>query len=201
MTPSQAAKLVAVLLQAYPQAQFGPSSSALYERELADLDAGTALDAVRRIVRTNKWLPTVAEIRAAAVDVTAGARRLGVEAWGDVVEAIRRIGSYQAAPEFTDQATSECVRLLGWLNLCRGTNEAADRARFVELYDGLSGRQRADLVAGKALPAAAPVGALPWRTGGLRALPAAPVALGLTESQARELEALDELDEQRKAAQ
>lgn len=154
MRASEAAELVAMLLQAYPQAQFGPASSALYERELADLDESLALAAVQRLVRTSKWLPTVAEVRAAAVDVQQGPRRLGAEAWGDVLEAIRRTGAYRPAPRFADPKTAECVRLLGWLALCRGSNEAADRARFIELYDGLQERARADVVAGRALPPA-----------------------------------------------
>lgn len=155
MTRVEAAKLVAMLLQAYPSAQFGPASSALYERMLADLDAGVCGAAVERLIGTSKWLPTIAEIRAMAADLRHGARRLGVEAYGDVVEATRRVGSYRPPPEFADPLVAECVKLLGWRNLCRGENEASDRARFIELYDGLSERQRTDAAAGRTLPAPA----------------------------------------------
>jgi hypothetical protein len=113
---------------------------------------------------TSKFLPTIAEIRAAAVEMAHGARRLGGEAWGDVGSEIRRVGAY-GEPQFTDPVAAECVRLMGWRNLCLGTNDAADRARFVELYDGLAVRARADQVAGEALalpkPQSQPVRALP----------------------------------------
>lgn len=155
MKRSEVAMLVAELMQAYPQSQTGPATSAIYERELEDLDRALALDAVRRLVRTSKWLPTIAEIRAAAVEVRNGPKRPAVEAWGDVVAAIRFVGSYQPEPPFADPLVAEAVRLMGWRNLCLGDNDVADRARFCELYDGLQTRERVEVAAGsmRALPA------------------------------------------------
>jgi len=157
VTPAQAAKLVGALLSVYPQAQFGQASAGMYERLLADLDFDVATRAVDRLVKSSKWLPTVAEIRAAATDVQHGPRRLGVEAWGDVAAAVRSVGAYRPAPRFPDPLVTECVRLMGWRNLCLGSNDVADRARFVELYDGLQERARVDVVVGAALPPAATV--------------------------------------------
>lgn len=154
-----------MLLQAYPQAQFGPASSALYERELADLDGPTALEAVRRLIRTSKWMPTVAEIRTAAADVRHGPKRLGAEAWGDAMDAVRKVGAYHPPPAFEDALVGECVRLMGWRNLCHSENGTADRARFIDLYDGLQDRARADVVAGKALPPASTATLLPMVSG------------------------------------
>lgn len=189
MKHSEVAEIVAMLLQAYPQAQFGPASSAMYERMLVDLDPATALEAVQRLMRTSKWLPTIAEIRTTAADVRHGPKRLGAEAWGDVTEAVRRVGAYRPPPAFTDSLVTDCVGMLGWRNLCLGANDAADRARFIELYDGLVDRRRADVVAGKALPAPSGAGVLPWRPA-VRSL-AAPTVAAATPKQLADLAALD----------
>jgi len=155
MTPIESAKVVAMLMAAYPQAQMTRQTSGMYERMLADLDRDVAVAAVERLIGSAKWLPTIAEIRFAAAEVRYGPRRLGGEAWGDVVAEMRRVGSY-GAPRFQDPIVTDAVRMLGWQGLCSSTNEVADRARFVELYDGLAERNRKETVVSKGL--ALPVG-------------------------------------------
>jgi hypothetical protein len=131
--PIEAAKLVAMLSAAYRDAPISEATAEVYEAMLADLPFAATQAAVARLVATSKWFPTVAEIREAVVAVERGAVRSGVEAWGDVV--------------------TECVELTGWRGLCLGENEAADRAKFVQLYDALAARDRTDAQAGRALPA------------------------------------------------
>lgn len=155
MNPSESAKLVAMVLGAFPNAiprdpEMARKTAEVYKRMLLDLDFEVAERAVARLIATSKFMPTIAEIRSASIDVQRGARRLGGEAWGDVNAEVRRVGRY-GSPEFTDPLTAEAVRQLGWLNLCDSTNDVADRARFVELYDGLAARARQDQVAGPAL--------------------------------------------------
>lgn len=161
MKKSEAAKIVATLSAAFPRPQMTEPTMKVYEMFLEDLPFEAGELAARRLIATAKFLPTIAEIRAAATELALGPRRLGGEAWGDVGAAIREFGRYQA-PNFEDPLTAECVRQLGWLTLCDSTNDVADRARFVELYDGLALRQRADAVAGASLalpaPSAAPSG-------------------------------------------
>lgn len=153
MTKTEAAKLVAFLLGAYPAVPVSAKTTLVYESQLADLDFVTAQLAVDRLTKTSRFLPTIAEIRSVAVEIQHGPKRLGAEAWGDVLAEIRRVGVY-GLPSFTDPATGEAVRLMTWRGLCLGVNEAADRAKFVDLYDGLQERARGDAVAGAALPPA-----------------------------------------------
>lgn len=151
MTPADVAELVAILAGAFPRPPMTERTMMVYERMLADLEVEAANRAVARLISTAKWLPTIAEIRAAAVEIARGARRAGAEAWGDVTEAIRRVGRYNPCPNFDDPIVAECVRSFGWLSLCDSTNDIADRARFIELYDQLAERGRRDEVAGAAL--------------------------------------------------
>lgn len=153
MTKTEAARLVAFLLGAYSSVPVSSKTTLVYEAQLADLEFSTARRAVDRLTKTSRFMPTIAEIRAMAVEIQHGPRRLGAEAWGDVLGEIRRVGLY-GLPRFDDPRVAEAVHLMTWRGLCLGENEAADRARFVDLYDGLQDRARADAVAGATLPAA-----------------------------------------------
>lgn len=155
MTKAEAAKLVAVLLASYPntpQARVSSSgqtvqTSEVYERMLADLEYPTANAAVERLLATSRFMPTVAEIRDACMDLIHGDQRAGGEAWGECVKAISRWGIYRVPGVdfmFSDPLVARCVAALGWQNLCNSENQAADRARFIELYDRLAVGARRD---------------------------------------------------------
>lgn len=145
MTQAETAKLVAVLMAAYPSNRATPQTSQIYERMLADLDYPEANAAVERLLATAKWMPTVAEIRETALAITVGERKPGGEAWGAVLRAISGMG-YMRQPGkdfvFSDPTTARCVALMGWERLCSSENEVADRARFTELYDQLATQER-----------------------------------------------------------
>lgn len=173
LTRLEVAQLVAVLADAYPRAPVSVETVKVYESLLADLEFEVTQQAVARLIATSKWFPTIAEIRAAVVEIRCGPRRSGVEAWGDVVKAIRFLGAYRL-PTFDDPLVAECVRTAGWVNLCRSDNDAADRARFIELYEALREREHLDQVAGRKLTLRIGGGAL---RGGLR--PAGEILAGL----------------------
>ena len=65
MTPLEAAKTVAMLLAAYPNARVPDGTVLLYETFLAELDRDRCAAAVRAIIRSSKFMPTIAEIVAA----------------------------------------------------------------------------------------------------------------------------------------
>jgi hypothetical protein len=160
MTEADVAELFAMLTGAFPNAKVTPMTGAMYRKALVDLDRDRAAAAVLRLANTAKYFPAIAEIRAAAVELEHGPRRAGAEAWGDVGLAVRRIGRYRE-PTFDDPLVAECVASFGWLTLCDSTNDVADRARFIELYDQLAERGRRELVAGPALALPAPKRELP----------------------------------------
>lgn len=70
MKPSEAAELVMMLLGAYPTAKSTAATGHVFESMLADLDVRTAREAVKRLIATSKFMPSVAEIReeCAAID-------------------------------------------------------------------------------------------------------------------------------------
>ena len=178
MTPTQSAKLVALLLAAFPNARAHvrdvEATSSLYERMLADLDVNAATAAAERLIATSKFLPSIAEIREAALSLAVGDNRPGGDAWGDVLAAVRRFGQYRG-PTFDDPIVGRVVSALGWRELCQSENQHADRARFIELYDRFAASARTETLtaglpsgeryrqlraSGEALPLSAAVGRL-----------------------------------------
>ena len=142
MTPTQSAELVALLATSFPAAKFSEDNAEVYERMILDLDFDLAQRGVAALMATSKFLPTIAEIRAAARDAGTTGRRAPAEAWGDVVEAIRAVGSYRS-PTFTDPIVTHAVKCLGWRNVCLDdSSEASLRARFCEIYAAASERTR-----------------------------------------------------------
>lgn len=102
MTKAESAALVAMLVAAFPGARFGEENAAAYEAGIADISAAEGKAAVDDLVRTSRYLPTVAEIRAEVVrqrklrnDHTRGklqltdedGKRLGPspQAWGELL--------------------------------------------------------------------------------------------------------------------
>lgn len=143
MTKKQVSQLVAVIMAAWPANKVSEATTSIYETMLSDLDDGVATQAVARLMATAKFLPTIAEIRAAAALVQTGHARAGLEAWGDVLREVSRTGAYRI-PCFEDRLVGVCVSSLGWRNICLSENQAAERARFIEMYDRMAERYRVE---------------------------------------------------------
>lgn len=149
MKASEAGRLVGAVLVAYPTVRLTEQQQTtmveLYISTLADLTYEHCNVALLTLIKTAKFMPTVAEIRGAALELAHGPVRAGGEAWGDVVQALRRYG-LQRSPgvdfTFADPVVARCVKALTWGELCRSENVIADRARFVELYDRLASEVR-----------------------------------------------------------
>lgn len=153
MTKLEALDVVELLLAAFPTQRMRMSKTdtagmfAAYASGLLDLEVNEARNAVNRVVKSAQWIPTIADIRAAVVEITQGARKNGGEAWGECCVLIRRYGSHRHPGidfEISDPLIAKTVQALSWRDLCAGDNQAADRARFIELYDQLAKQQRTE---------------------------------------------------------
>jgi hypothetical protein len=87
MTRDDAVKLVGLLFGTYGAADAGRQS--VYVEMLEDLDLPVASTAVRELIATSKWLPQVAEIRAAVVEMVNPDYPSPDEAW----DSVRRRGA------------------------------------------------------------------------------------------------------------
>lgn len=74
MTPTEAAQILAVCAQAWPtmQDRIDEHTTGVWAEALATTDAGCAQDAVRRLIQTDEYPPTVSRIITAARGVAQG---------------------------------------------------------------------------------------------------------------------------------
>lgn len=156
MTEPEAARIVAVICTAYPQQatkldreqKLGMAST--FALMLDDIPYDRANAALRVLIQTRTWMPSVADIRATVAELERGPVRPGGDAWGEVLAKVSRFGSYRTPGvdfAFTDDLVARCVQSLGWQNICLSENAVADRARFIELYDKFATEKRKETVA------------------------------------------------------
>lgn len=137
-------KIVMVMAAFYPAVKLRDETIDGYCMMLADVDRDILQAAVKKCISDCKWFPTIAEIRQAAVEICAPARRSGAEAWGDVLAEVRRVG-YRGAPKFIDTAVARVVSGMGWMTICMSENEMADRAHFIKAYEQTQTRDADDM--------------------------------------------------------
>lgn len=130
----------------YPRETLLPNTQAmeLWYRELCDIPFDVAEAAMRKWVSTNKWPPTIAEIREQAAEIQYGKMPDWGDGWQQVQRALRKYGYYRQkeAMESLDPFVRDIVRRIGFTNLCLSTNESADRANFRMLYEELARREQ-----------------------------------------------------------
>jgi hypothetical protein len=139
----EAGKVVAVIVAACPAQSSKLDASRVaamvdtFAALLDDLSYEQVNAAVRVLLQTRTWMPSVADIRQTVLEFERGPVRAGGQGWGDFLAAVGRYGAYRS-PQFDDPLVARVVAALGWKELCLSENQVADRARFVELYDKLA---------------------------------------------------------------
>lgn len=130
----------------YPKEQILPNNEAmqLWFRELNDIPFNVAEAALRKWVSTNKWSPSIAEIREAAANIQNGEIMDWGEAWEQVCTAIRHYGFYEPkkALDSLDPLTRKVVKQLGFRNICVSENPMAERANFRQCYEIMAKREQ-----------------------------------------------------------
>lgn len=145
MDKREFATFAAALKTYYPKENLLPNSQAmeLWYRQLQDIPYIVAEAALQKWVATQKWSPSIAEIREMAMTVTAGEKLLWSDGWEQVQTAIRKYGSYNipAAMESFDDVTRQTVKRLGFRELCMSENPTQDRANFRDIFNMIAERQ------------------------------------------------------------
>jgi hypothetical protein len=110
-----------------------------WHRFFHDIPYQVMLLAVEKHCFTNDWPPTVKQLREAALAILKPqAPVTPFEAWEKVRKAIPKFGYMREkeALESFDATTRRIVKTIGWLNLCKATDERQDfqRKEFIENY-------------------------------------------------------------------
>lgn len=140
--------LVKGLKSVYTSERFLPDADAIkiWYQMLQDLSYQQTNAAIQKYMLTNKFPPTIADIRELAVTVLHGDLPDWGEGWEQVLKAIRMYGSYRVeeAMESFDPITRRCVERLGFRNICMSENINHDRANFRMIYENLVEREKKD---------------------------------------------------------
>lgn len=130
----------------YPREQILPNQQAmeLWYREVQDIPFPVAEAALRKWVSTNKWSPSIADIREMTADIQHGEIPDWGEAWESVLKSIRKHGMYniKGAMESLDPLTRQAVERIGFRELCMSENIAVDRANFRMVFETLQKREK-----------------------------------------------------------
>jgi hypothetical protein len=139
--------LVKGLKSVYTSDRFLPDGDSvrIWYSLLKDIPYETLNIAIQKYMATGKFPPTVAELRESACEITSPDLKEDWSAgWQQVVKAIGGYGCYNAegALESMDSITRQCVKRLGWKNLCMSENQMADRANFRQIYEQVKTQQK-----------------------------------------------------------
>ena len=148
MTKQEFSAFVMAMRTYYSKENILPNQQAmeLWFQELQDIPYEVAQAGLRQWVATNKWSPSIAEIRDMASTVQNGVIPDWGDGWEQVIKAIRKYGMYQIteAMDSFDPITRQCVERLGFRNICLSENINTDRANFRMIYEQLQERKKKD---------------------------------------------------------
>lgn len=148
MTFDEFKTLAKGLKSAYTTPNFLPDeySIKVWFKFLEDLPCDLATLAVQKYIATNKYPPTIADIRETVANMMVGSPDWS-ESWKQVMKLISLYGlpNEAKAYEAMDDTTREAVKRLGWKNLCMSQNQTADRANYRMVYEAVIKDQKASL--------------------------------------------------------
>src|SRR5690625_6588252 len=109
MNKTEIIKLIRVLSANYrnfPEQGKEQDTVMLWESMLDDMDYDTGRAAVKAHIARSPFPPTIADIRDSAVMLSNHDSMDAIEAWGEIVKAIRKYGFYNQAEEHTSELQS-----------------------------------------------------------------------------------------------
>lgn len=146
MDKKEFALFASALRTYYSKENLLPNSQAmeLWFRQLMDIPYPVAEATLNKWVATNKWSPSIAEIRELAAEIQNGKLPDWGEAWEETCKAISRYGYYRPKEALASLSplTRKTVERLGFTNLCMSENPTADRANFRQCYEIVAKREQ-----------------------------------------------------------
>jgi hypothetical protein len=144
MTREEFINLAKAIKTFYPRDNMLPNMEAmeLWYRELSDIPYTVAEAALRKYVSTNKFSPTIADIREMAATVSNGEKPLWSDGWEEVLRAIKKFGSYREteALQSMTETTRQAVKRMGFRNICLSENIMTERANFRTIFEQVADR-------------------------------------------------------------
>lgn len=147
MTKEQLKTIIASIEVAYPRTSNLKDRNAvlLWWDMINDLDYNVVQNALKDYIMTEKYAPTIADIRNRCMTTTSIIDDWETS-WKKVQRAIRSWGRYreEEALDSLDELTREAVRCFGYQYLCNSETEMADRSQFRDAYNNIANRIKHD---------------------------------------------------------
>jgi len=151
MTKTGTYKLLAVLKATYPRFYTNMKADetevivSVWSEMLSDIDDNIATVALKRLIATNKFPPTIAELLESVRAVKYIPLPDAGQAWEEINQAISNFGYYrgeEAMASFSCDTTRQVVKRMGWRELCSAPleHEMANRAHFLKMWDSMTER-------------------------------------------------------------
>lgn len=157
MTKTDAAKLIAIVVTAYPNfdkfkdAEAVKATVSLWAMMFSDDDSGLVGLAVQKHIATSKWPPSVAEIRELMLELKAPDLIAPDTAWLAVSDLLHSEGQYNhgSLQHQLPPLVARAVESIGWGNLwemhrsyCVGGKPGMDRLAFMQQYTPMYEREK-----------------------------------------------------------
>jgi|SRR5882724_1931257 len=136
MNETEIAKLVGVMVAAFPSAKISGDTVKVYISMLKDVPLDVLTVTVQQVMAESEFFPTIAKLREKALALSSPVAPEPLEAWGIVLKEISATGFYKS-PHFDNPVIAKAVDCIGWQALCSSENQVADRAHFSKVYEGL----------------------------------------------------------------
>lgn len=139
--------LAMAIRTSYPREQILVNEKAyeIWFRQLQDIPYKVAETALQIWIATNRWSPTIADIREKAVELTMQEKLDWSKAWEEVRNAIGCYGHRDpqgAYASMSSEITREVVRRIGWNTICFTDNLSVERANFRMIYEELAEKEK-----------------------------------------------------------
>jgi len=143
LNEQQVVAIVKVLQSAYPRTEFSRETITVYENMLKDLPAKETSEAVKRLITSSKWLPTIAEIRQEVAELMT-ALPDAEEAWIEVQDYARH-GWCPTAPQlaqWSNPVIGKAVEAMGGIATIAQSDQGEWLGReFRRVYERLREKQ------------------------------------------------------------
>lgn len=148
MTFKEFAYLANLIRTTYPREKIFPNNESMeiWFEMLQDIPFQAASAGLKKWIATEKWSPSIADIREMAVSVTSLPTPDWGQGWQEVIKAIGRYGYMRESEALASMSpqTAEAVKRIGWQAICESENPETLRAQFRQVYEISEKREKQD---------------------------------------------------------
>jgi len=146
MTKAETAKLLTLIAANYSKFDVPDIKVNLWFELLNDLPFNLVQTALKKVMLTSPYPPTIADLRKAAAEIITpiGETLDAGKAWGEVQKAIQKCGwcDPEGAYKLMSPLTKEVVEQISWQEICSSEETGVIRGQFMKMFNTLADRHK-----------------------------------------------------------